>query len=497
MAPVSTMDICKLGSYRSLKGPWKSGCPGYKFCELGFYCDGEVKKPCPEGTYGNQEGLLNSNCTQLCPEGFYCPLQTIFPYENRCGNPSVYCPEGSPSPLLIPQGYYGIGKNHDTHSSIALCPLGFYCTEGLKFPCPAGTYGETTGLSTSNCSNLCPAGYFCPPSTISPWTSPCPREPSHYCPEGSSHPIPVALGHFLIKERDEVNENSSAGDLIGIGGFTKQVLCPPGSYCIHGKRSLCPPGRYGISKGILNISCEGICPAGWFSNLPSFLSSFLTLPFLQSLPLPSLPSSVPSAALQSLRYCPEGTLSPHQFPCGNTSVYCPEGSSSPLSASRGYFTSSDDPSSLPNTASAASSDRILNHNQLRSSQSLCLPGHYCQHGICSLSLSLLSSSSLCLHLTFRCYVLITGVMTRCPAGTYGSSSGLFSPSCSGLCQEGFYCPEGSISSQQHHCGSPSVFCPIGSKEPQPVSHGYFTGISPSPVDRHVSFPACPLPLCPL
>jgi hypothetical protein len=250
---VNSIDSCSLGSYRSLKGPWRSGCPGYKFCEFGFYCDGEVRKPCPEGTYGNQEGLLDSNCSSQCPEGFYCPLQTISPFAHSCGSSSVYCPRGSPSPLMIPQGYYGMGKSIDTYSSISLCPVGFYCSGGLKFPCPAGTYGDITGLSTSNCSNLCPSGFFCPPATISPWTSPCPREPSHYCPEGSSHPIPVALGHYLIKEEDTK----------GTEGFTQQLLCPPGSFCLHGMRSLCPAGRFGISKGIFNASCEGLCPPGW------------------------------------------------------------------------------------------------------------------------------------------------------------------------------------------------------------------------------------------
>lgn len=47
----------------------------------------------------------------------------------------------------------------------------------------------------------------------------------------------------------------------------------------------------------------------------------------------------------------------------------------------------------------------------------------------------------------------------------------------GLCDEGYYCPSGSTSSKQYQCGSPKYYCPFGSKEPQPVSDGYFTGKS--------------------
>lgn len=93
------------------------------------------------------------------------------------------------------------------------------------------------------------------------------------------------------------------------------------------------------------------------------------------------------------------------------------------------------------------------------------------------------------HNQFACVVIIAnmvspymhflsrlGVMKKCPAGTYGADEGLYLPSCSGVCEQGYYCPDGSTSPQQHHCGGPAVYCPMGSKEPNPVSNGYFTGI---------------------
>jgi hypothetical protein len=36
----------------------------------------------------------------------------------------------------------------------------------------------------------------------------------------------------------------------------------------------------------------------------------------------------------------------------------------------------------------------------------------------------------------------------CPAGRYGASAGLSSPLCSGLCRSGYYCPVGSVRSNQ-------------------------------------------------
>lgn len=73
----------------------------------------------------------------------------------------------------------------------------------------------------------------------------------------------------------------------------------------------------------------------------------------------------------------------------------------------------------------------------------------------------------------------------CPGGSYGSTEGLKVPSCSGKCEPGFMCPEGSISAQEKPCPAgyfcvegtgganvPPVLCPSGhycptsSKEPR-------------------------------
>ena len=73
---------------------------------------------------------------------------------------------------------------------------------------------------------------------------------------------------------------------------------------------------------------------------------------------------------------------------------------------------------------------------------------------------------------------------KCPAGTFGNSTGLISSSCNkecfesgcdvSYCEEGYYCPEGSISIRERECGDVSVYCPTGSSQPITVSTGYYT-----------------------
>lgn len=42
------------------------------------------------------------------------------------------------------------------------CEKGHYCTNGVKFPCPAGSFGSSLEETSHLCSGPCPAGFFCP-----------------------------------------------------------------------------------------------------------------------------------------------------------------------------------------------------------------------------------------------------------------------------------------------------------------------------------------------
>ena len=75
---------------------------------------------------------------------------------------------------------------------------------------------------------------------------------------------------------------------------------------------------------------------------------------------------------------------------------------------------------------------------------------------------------------FWCPVSSSGSQQfRCPGGTYGASTGLSNPACSGFCQAGCVCDEASTSACQEPCpagyycvegtgGSiPPIICPVG------------------------------------
>ncbi|KAJ8535084.1 hypothetical protein ON010_g13655 [Phytophthora cinnamomi] len=93
--------------------------------------------------------------------------------------------------------------------------------------------------------------------------------------------------------------------------------------------------------------------------------------------------------------------------------------------------------------------------------------------------SVLAAASVMLHtaeaLNCNAGTYFNGVKcSRCPGGTFGAVPGLTSPSCSGLCAAGFFCPEGSTSPQQKPCGTSVFYCPTGSAERRRVDDGYYT-----------------------
>lgn len=163
-------------------------CSGYRTCEPGYYCENEIRKPCPGGTYGLTSALDNSKCSGICPEGYYCPEGTVDPFSNPCGSSSYYCPKGSSRPIEIESGYFGIGNSTTTFSSQQICPEGSYCINGMKYLCPIGTYGDKRGLNSSQCSGICPEGYYCDVGTVYGNTNVCGKS-DVYCPKGSVKPL--------------------------------------------------------------------------------------------------------------------------------------------------------------------------------------------------------------------------------------------------------------------------------------------------------------------
>ena len=119
-----------------------------------------------------------------------------------------------------------------------------------------------------------PVGDFCPPGTgvLGPINF-C-ASPTAYCPLGSAIPTPTDVGYYTVPTTPTS------------GLYYNETLCELGWYCIAGVRQQCAAGRYGASTAMTTADCTGVCEAGY--------------------------------------YCPSGSTSPEQGPCGSPAAYCPQ-----------------------------------------------------------------------------------------------------------------------------------------------------------------------------
>lgn len=73
----------------------------------------------------------------------------------------------------------------------------------------------------------------------------------------------------------------------------------------------------------------------------------------------------------------------------------------------------------------------------------------------------------------------------CKRGFYGAVVGLIEEECSGPCQGGYFCPQGSTRVRERECGGPQYYCPVQSHEPTRVHEGYYTTITSTSVAQGV------------
>ncbi|KAJ1395929.1 hypothetical protein B484DRAFT_340119, partial [Ochromonadaceae sp. CCMP2298] len=143
-------------------------------CEEGYFCEKGIRRQCPRGTFGSSRGLSSSSCSGLCAVGHYCPEGTSNATSHRCPAGSVFCPNGTASPLLVRRGYYSAGGNRTTRFLQEPCPQGAYCVQGVVRSCPAGRYGRGERLTDPQCTGACSRGHYCPPGSTSATQEPCP-----------------------------------------------------------------------------------------------------------------------------------------------------------------------------------------------------------------------------------------------------------------------------------------------------------------------------------
>lgn len=185
--------------------------------------------------------------------------------------------------------------------------------------------------------------------------------------------------------------------------------------------------------------CSGNAPSSHpLMSPPPFPPSLLTPP---PLPLPQgtfapLPGLHLGTVCPAGHYCPPGSSSPS--PCGGAHLFCPLASALPTPVSPGHYTLGS--SSLPGQAQSSRDAAV------RWGQQLCERGFWC----------------------------LGGERHSCPAGVYGDTMGQASPTCSGPCLAGHFCPTESVSAKQRVCGHEGVYCPPGSAAPSEVRPGHYS-----------------------
>jgi hypothetical protein len=173
-----------------------------------------VQYPCPAGYFGIKErGVSQSDACSACPSGYNCI-------------------EGT------------------EHFTLAPCPLGAYCKDGIYAACPEGTTGDTLyGVSVNDCKT-CDAGTSC--SSGATTTTTC--DQGYYCPAGVAYPgYPCPAGTFGGYKTGKTDPNEC-------------LVCPPGYYCPEGSAEPTPtePGYYNPLQGIDSLDGVQLCPPKFY-----------------------------------------------------------------------------------------------------------------------------------------------------------------------------------------------------------------------------------------
>jgi hypothetical protein len=254
--------------------------------------------------------VCSEGSPSACHAGFYCPPGSISGDQMECGHSGVYCPAGSSLPTPVREGYYslpvfadkeGIGAHGGRRQTAErLCPLGHYCSGGVRSLCPPGAFGGAEGLSSAACSGLCPPGHYCPQKSENGTRRRCPGgrygapaglqhsacsgpcAPGYFCPEASTAPTERQCGAEYQSPFSNSSSNSNAvfcpeGSsvplVVQVGyysiGFNRTtrdstVPCHPGSYCVNGIIDDCPAGRFGATERLASADCSGPCRKGHY-----------------------------------------------------------------------------------------------------------------------------------------------------------------------------------------------------------------------------------------
>eukprot|EP00347_Sterkiella_histriomuscorum_P016022 403354791 len=462
--------ICPQGTYNQFTS--KSECTK---CRAGFYCDEEgmsnnikdcsrgnycpessiTPTKCPAGTYNNQFNAQKlADCKQCLP-GKYCLYDGLIEPSGDCEQ-GYYCISGSSSKTPLVE---------NTDKTSGPCPKGYYCKVGTSYPipCPAGTYSDSFYAINESTCKPCTVGYYCSLAGQSTPYGPC--DAGFYCPAGQKSPKPESyycLPGYYCPKQSGMPQKVPAGYFQPMPYQSTYFKCPQGYYCEEGtsdySTNLCPVGHRcpeGTAYGQ-----QYPCSSGYYQPLKGQYTCIMCDPgkYCGNQGL-----SAPSADCTAGFYCRAG--SPFDSPTGTYNsiniggmcqkgYYCPSGTAFMLPCTPGMY--------CPQIGLAAS--------ELK-----CSAGYYCLTkaiiatpvtesdggGICPQGFYCPEASITPLPCPISTYSQNQGNIdvsdcSPCPAGLYCDSTGMSSPS--GQCDAGYYCPQGSTSPRD-----PDHICPLGHK----------------------------------
>ena len=104
-----------------------------------------------------------------CPPGSYCPCG-LKPLP-CAAHPSIFCPANSAAPLNVTPGFFAVAaiapRGNPAFTSQAPCPPGFYCSGGVRTPCPAGRFGRAAAQPAVASCEACARGRYLPSVGVS------------------------------------------------------------------------------------------------------------------------------------------------------------------------------------------------------------------------------------------------------------------------------------------------------------------------------------------
>lgn len=123
-----------------------------RFCPEGAGVPSDVQ----EGYYTTPLGVAAANreSEAQCEAGYFCHNGV----RSECGE-FQWCAAGVSSPTVVKPGEYSTPTSAPAtrREAVVQCEAGYYCTEGVRQPCPAGVF--TAQTSQTKCSDKCTAGY--------------------------------------------------------------------------------------------------------------------------------------------------------------------------------------------------------------------------------------------------------------------------------------------------------------------------------------------------